>query len=71
MDWLQIFSIFLGNIAIVLPLWLWSRSENRTDMREMREEFNAFRNAMLNETKDFHGRLLILEERYLKLREDK
>ncbi len=58
MDWLQIVTIVLANIG----LFLWSRTESRADYREI----NQILREMKDEMKDFHSRLLILEERYLK-----
>lgn len=59
MEWTQVFAIMGGNLAIILPLWLWSRSENRSDMRGMETILEAIRQDM----KDFHGRLCAIEER--------
>ena len=58
MDWIQ-FAIFLITTG---GLFLWSRSESRSDYRELREDMKQFQEAM----KDFHGRLCTIEERYLK-----
>lgn len=77
MEWYHVLSIFFGNAAIVLPLWLWSRSEAIADRRESiadRREGSAERRDILNvikslqeemrnEIKDFHGRLCTIEER--------
>lgn len=73
MDFIQ-FSIML--ISFV-GLFIWNRTENRTDVRHMdaklestrelvraiHDESKEFRIAMLQETKDFHGRLCTIEER--------
>ena len=67
MDWIQ-FTIFAGG---VFGIFFWSRSESREDIRhldemlasnrallhEMHKESTEWRIAMLNESKDFHGRL--------------
>ena len=71
MDWLQVLVIVFGNLAWIMPLFLWSRSESRADMRhvdaqlnaqrgmidEMRRESREFNERWFQETRDFHGRL--------------
>lgn len=77
----QILGVVVGNAAIVFPLWLWSRAENRADMRQVQdiqaadrrdlltitrtiqEDIRAFQSAMAQESKDFHTRLCMIEER--------
>lgn len=70
MSWLQIMALIFGNVAWVLPLWLWSRAENRADQRQMmsiveaiRTDAKTFQTVMAQESKDFHGRLCTIEER--------
>lgn len=70
MQWEQIAALILGNLAIILPLWLWSRAESRSDMRAMDakleaalQTMNANVQAIQAEMKDFHGRLCAIEER--------
>lgn len=65
----QILALILGNLAIILPLWLWTRSENRTDMRQLQEIQRQDRRDILElirtietEVKDFHYRLLEIEK---------
>lgn len=65
MEWYHILSIILGNLAILLPLWLWNRAESRSDMRHMDNKLEATRNlvvAIHDEMKDFHYRLLEIEK---------
>jgi len=50
MDWLQVMFLFFGNMGIMVGLIGWLRA----DIQESRKE-----------TKEFHGRLCVLEERYL------
>ena len=78
MEWTQLIIFFIG----VFGLFIWNRSESRSDIRHMdnrleatrsliqeirnegiqfREELRCFREAMNNETKDFHHRLLEIE----------
>jgi ATP-dependent Clp protease ATP-binding subunit ClpA len=55
MDWTQAIFIMSSNIA----LFLWARTESRSDYRETR----ALIDAIHAEIKDFHGRLCTIEER--------
>lgn len=66
MEWIQVLTIVMSNFA----LFLWVRSESRSDMREMRGEMQTFKNEIRSwkdeiyqEMKDFHGRLCSIEER--------
>ncbi|MEN6512233.1 MAG: hypothetical protein ABFD00_10455 [Chloroherpetonaceae bacterium] len=70
MEWLQVLTIILGNFALIMPLFLWNRAENRADMRHMdtmiqanRELIREVHKEILTEMKDFHGRLCAIEER--------
>lgn len=74
-----ILGVFIANAAIILPLFLWNRSEARNDIRhmdmkletnakEIKNEIGLFHQQMLEEHKDFHGRLCTIEERYLKFK---
>jgi replication initiation and membrane attachment protein DnaB len=69
MDWLQIltllFGYIIGNAALIVPLWLWNRSEANADRRELRAAMDASQAEMKAEMKDFHGRLCKLEERFI------
>lgn len=70
MDWLQILTIIIANFG----LFLWLRTESRSDYRHMEARTDAILNAIkddmkdfhykyMEETKNFHGRLCSLEER--------
>jgi hypothetical protein len=66
MQWYHVMAVVLGNLAVILPLWLWNRTESNADRREA----SADRRDILNlirgidaEMKDFHGRLCAIEER--------
>ncbi len=64
MEWAQILALLLGNLAIILPLWLWNRGETRADIRHMDTKLDSNRNlivAIHEEMKDFHYRLLEIE----------
>ena len=67
---IMVFSLILGNAALIIPLFLWNRSESRADIRHMdsklesfRSETNAMIKAIYDEMKDFHNRLCVIEER--------
>lgn len=59
MDWTQFATFLITNTVFTLTLWLWSRSESRSDARLMLGMIDAIQKEM----KDFHGRLCSLEER--------
>jgi len=59
MDWVSILALILGNAALIIPLFLWNRSESRSDYRHM----EALIRSIQEEIKDFHGRLCTIEER--------
>ena len=50
MEWLQLLTVVAANLA----MFMWARSEARHDQAEMRIIFNAIQDEM----KDFHGRLV-------------
>jgi low affinity Fe/Cu permease len=73
MEWVQ----FAITLATFLGVFIWNRTENRADIRHMdaklestrelvraiHQEGADFRMALLQESKDFHGRLCAIEER--------
>jgi hypothetical protein len=62
MDWIQFSIFFIG----VFGLFLWNRAESRADQRNTDakiESIRALAYAMIQESKDFHGRLCAIEER--------
>jgi hypothetical protein len=70
MEWGQVVVLILGNLALILPLWLWARAESNSDRRDMmnliiagQRETREQINAIQEEMKDFHNRLYSLEER--------
>ncbi len=66
MDGFQILGLILGNAAVIVPLFLWNRSESRADIRHMDSKLEATRElvrAIYDESKDFHARLCAIEER--------
>jgi hypothetical protein len=58
MDWTQFAIFFIG----VFGLFIWNRTESRSDMRHMLNILDAIQKEM----KEFHGRLCSLEERNMK-----
>lgn len=70
MDYLVVFTLLIGNGALIIPLFIWSRGEARTDSRSMEAKVEAYMlasrqeiRAIHEEIKDFHGRLCAIEER--------
>ena len=73
MPWEPILALILGNAAFIIPLFLWNRSESRSDIRHMDTKLEANRDliraiydemkTIQMEMKDFHGRLCAIEER--------
>jgi len=78
MDWLQIIVLLFGNVAWVLPLWLWSRSESRADFRQIdlilrstdkkieenAKDTRALIEAIREDMKDFHCRLALQDQEF-------
>ena len=58
MDWTQILFLFFANAGLII----WFRAESRADWRHMDNKFEAFMKEMRDEMKDFHTRLLKIEE---------
>ncbi len=58
----HILAIILGNGAIIVPLFLWNRSESRNDHRHLETAVNAQIEAIRQDIKDFHGRLCSIEK---------
>lgn len=63
MDWVQFSIFFLGNVGFTFTLWLWNRSETRSDFRNLENFTKTNIEAIHQEMKDFHGRLCAIEER--------
>lgn len=51
--------LFLTGMAAMISLFIWNRSEARSDMRLMLSMIDGIQKEM----KDFHGRLCAIEER--------
>jgi hypothetical protein len=66
MQWEHIATLILGNVAFIIPLFLWNRSESRADIRHMDAKLESTRElvrAIYEESKGFHARLCAIEER--------
>ena len=59
MDWMQFATFLIANMVFTLTLWLWNRTEARSDHRQIIDLISAIKDEM----KDFHGRLCAIEER--------
>ncbi len=73
MPYIEFFSL----LATLIGMFFWNRSESRADIRHMdvqlqsnrelvraiHEDAKSFQLAMIQESKDFHGRLCSIEER--------
>lgn len=55
MEWTQFAIFFIG----VFGLFIWNRTESRSDIRHILNLLDAIQKEM----KDFHGRLCAIEER--------
>lgn len=62
MDWMQL----VVAIISIGGIFLWSRSEARSDMRHMDSKIDNLISAIQQETKDFHGRMCALEEKKIR-----
>ena len=74
MTWVQVLTIVLANFGLCVTLFLWVRKEANADRNELsssislgtsslKNEMKEFREMWARETKDFHGRLCMIEER--------
>lgn len=62
---LTILGVFIANAALVVPLFIWNRTESRSDIRHMDTKLESNRElvrAIHNEMKDFHYKLLEIEK---------
>lgn len=61
-----ILTLLLGNAAVIVPLFLWVRSEANADRKEAatdRRDILQLIRAVEQEIKDFHGLLCAIEEK--------
>ena len=62
MEWVHVLTIVAANVGVILPLFLWIRSEANADRRELASIVMDMRRDFQEEMKDFHGRLCAIEE---------
>lgn len=62
MEWYQVATIVVANLG----LFLWSVRQARADYLHCQRSIESFKDIMLKETKEFHGRLCSLEARWHK-----
>lgn len=46
-----VLGVFIANIAIIIPLFIWNRSESRADIRHMDNKLELYLTSMREETK--------------------
>lgn len=66
MDYITVLTLIVGNGALIIPLFLWNRSESRADIRHMDSKLESNRElvrAIHDEIKDFHNRLCEIERK--------
>lgn len=64
MDYTTVLTLIVGNGALIIPLFLWNRSESRADIRHMDAKLESNRElvrAIHDEIRDFHDRLCSIE----------
>lgn len=61
---MTVLGVFIANSAMIIPLFLWVRSESRADARHTDAKLESTRElvrAIHDEVKDFHNRLASIE----------
>ena len=62
---ITILGVFIANAAMVIPLFLWVRSESRADIRHTDAKLESTRElvrAIYEDIKDFHKKLIDIEQ---------
>lgn len=59
MEWYQVATIVAANLG----MFMWTVRQSRTDYLQCQRSIDSFKDAMLKETREFHGRLCAIEER--------
>ena len=62
---LTVLGVFIANAAMIIPLFLWTRTEARADERHTDAKLESTRElvrAIHAEMRDFHERLLKIEK---------
>jgi hypothetical protein len=63
----SVLGVFIANSAMIIPLFLWVRSESRADYRHTEAKLESTRElvkAIHDEMKDFHNRLCDIEKEW-------
>jgi hypothetical protein len=61
-----ILGVFIANASMIIPLFLWVRSESRADERHTDAKLESTRElvrAIYQESKDFHAQLIELKKK--------
>lgn len=61
-----ILGVFIANASMIIPLFLWVRSESRADERHTEAKLESTRElvrAIYEESKDFHAKLLEIQKK--------
>lgn len=59
MDWSQVLFLFFANVGMIV----WFRAESRNDWRHMDNKLDKCLEGIRAEMKDFHDRLISLQEK--------
>jgi hypothetical protein len=59
MEWYQVATIVVANLG----LFLWALRQSRSDYLHCQRSIDSFKDLMMKEVKEFHGRLCAIEER--------
>ncbi len=59
MEWYQVATIVAANLG----LFLWTVRQSRSDYLHCQRSIESFKDTMIKETRDFHGRLCAIEEK--------
>jgi hypothetical protein len=59
MEWYQVATIVVANLG----LFLWAVRQSRSDYLHCQRSIDSFKDLMMKEVKEFHGRLCAIEER--------
>ena len=62
MEWYQVMTIVGANLGAIL----WCVRQSRADYLHCQRSIDTFKDIMIKETRDFHGRLCAIEERIKK-----
>jgi methionine synthase II (cobalamin-independent) len=70
MNWTQVLTVVIANIGLAaanvslcVTMFLWLRKEANADRKELAADIKDLRKTAMQDIKDFHARLKVLEER--------